>query len=335
MRMAITITQIAVMTGVSKSTVHRALSGNGQVSAALRERILACAAETSYRPNLSAQVLVGARTRLLALYGQDFGNIHFAQFLRGANQTARGADYHLLTVSSLAELRTLRQLGLEGFVSFFALPADAASLRHLGLPMVQLVKHDSDVQALQVSSGVRHGARLMMEHLLACGHRRIGHLTVSIPGDQDALEKRAAYESALRKRGLVCGSDLVAAVELYTEACGYAGAMSLLCQPNPPTAIFALADILAAGAYRAARELGVRVPHDISIAGYDDKDYSALLYPAMTTIRTPYQKLGAHTLERLIARIEKRPVQPSAPLLPELIQRASVTQVSSQPENRT
>lgn len=335
MRMAVTITQIAAMTGVSKSTVHRALSGNGKVSAALREKILACAAETSYRPNMSAQVLVGARTRLLALYGQDFGNIHFAQFLRGASQTARAADYHLLTVSSLVELRTLRQLGLEGLVSFFALPAETASLRHLGLPMVQLVKHESEVQAFQVSSRVRHGAQQMMEHLLACGHRRIGHLTVSIPGDQDALEKRAAYEGALQKHGLPRDGNLVAAVELYTEVCGYAGAISLLSQPNPPTAIFALADILAAGAYRAARELGVQVPGDISIAGYDDKDYSALLYPAMTTVRTPYQKLGAHTLERLIARIEKRVSQPSAPLLPELIQRASVAQVSSQPENKS
>lgn len=325
--MSVTITQIAEMTGVSKSTAHRALSGSGKVNAELCQRILDCARRNHYQPNLSARVLVGARTWLLALHGRDFGNVHFAQFLRGADLAAGAAGYHLLTVSSLAELRNLRHLGLEGVAVFFGESSDDAGLHNLGIPAVRLIKQDANSGTL-VSSGVRHGAKLMMQYLLECGHRRIGHLTISRSGDQDAEEKMEEYRNSLLENGLEYEDGLVAGVDLYTEQCGYEGALKLLRRPEPPTAIFALADILAAGAYRAARELGLRIPEDISIAGYDDKEYAALLFPALTTIRTPYQQLGAYTVECLIAEIENGSHPSGDPILPVLAKRASVADIN-------
>ncbi len=330
--MSITITKIAELTGVSKSTAHRALSGASDISETMRQKILDCARSHNYQPNLSARVLVGAKTWLLALYGLDFGNVHFAQFLRGASRVADAAGYHLLTVSSSDKMNHLRHLGIEGVAAFFGSSSEIAGLYNLQIPMVRLIKQNPNGDEAAVSSGVRYGAALLVRYLLEKGHRRIGHLSVSQPDDMNVPEKLAGYQNALADAGVPYRPELVVSVDFYTERCGYEGARKLLSLPEPPTVIFAQSDILATGAYRAARELGLRIPEDISIAGYDDKEYAALLFPALTTVRTPYQQLGAYTMECLIAEIENRPRPSGTPLLPVLAERSSVADINLNPE---
>lgn len=322
--MSITITEIAEMTGVSKSTVHRALSGSAKIRGDIRKLVLECAARHHYQPNLSARVLVGARTYLAAILAKDFGNIHFAQFLRGAGEAASGAGYHLLTASSEKELVNLKQLGLEGVIGFFQEDLEA---EFDGLPTVNLVKAlpPEGRKDSCLNSEVACGTLQVMRYLIGLGHRRIGHVTLSIPRDRDVKTKLSEYRHALKEAGIAYDPSLVVRSELYMEQCGYEGAMTLLTRPDPPTAIFALSDILAAGCYRAARELKLRVPRDISICGYDDKEYSSLLYPSLTTVRTPYKLLGERAMKMLIARIGGEPGMDEEPLLPVLIPRGSTT----------
>jgi LacI family transcriptional regulator len=320
--MAITITEIAEMTGVSKSAVHRALSGAPGVRENIRQEVLECATRHHYQPNLSARVLVGARTRLTALLATNFGNVNFAQFLRGAGEKAGASGYHLLTASDEKELNPLKQLGLEGVIGFFR-KLDAGVVGRL--PAISLlwgVPGDMSVKNC-ISSEVEYGAGLAIRHLLALGHRRIGFVTVSIPGDQDAVVKAAAYRRVLAEAGIEYDPSLVVGAELYRERCGYEAALKLLTMPEPPTAVFGLSDILATGCYRAARELNLRIPEDLSVCGYDDKEYCSLLYPALTTVRPQYGELGSRAMDMLIHRIEGWEYQELEPLLPALVQRDS------------
>ncbi len=329
--MSITILEIASLTGVSKSTVHRALSGSDRVSEDIRRLVLDCAERHQYRPNISARVLVGARTYLVAVLCSDFGNIHFAHFLRGVSKTARDSRYHLLTVNSLEELKNLTPLGMEGVISFYGDAAYHNEPQFEGLPTVKLIKEESPVceGGDYISGRLSYGAGLMMRYLFEQGHRRIGHITLDQPGDRGINMKFTGYRNALRSIGLEYDPELVAHAEFYLEESGYEGAMKLLRQKNPPTAIFALADILAAGCYRAAQELGLRVPEDISICGYDDKEYSSFLRPPLTTISTPYNELGQRAMEMLVRRIDKLPPVTEEPILPELVIRNSVYNIAA------
>lgn len=320
--MSITITEIAEIIGVSKSTVHRAISGAPGVREDVRKQVLECASSYDYQPNLSARVLVGARTRLTALMASNFGNVNFAQFLRGAGEKATAAGYHLLTASEEKELSPLKQLGLEGVIGFF---------RKLGpeqvgdLPAISMLWGiPGDMSAKNcISSEVDYGTGLVMRHLLSLGHRRIGFVTVSIPDDQDAVVKGGVYRRQLAEAGIGYDPRLVVEAELYREHCGYEAALKLLTLPEPPTAIFGLSDILASGCYRAARELKLRIPEDVSVCGYDDKEYCSLLYPALTTVRPQYGELGARAMNMLIHWIEGWEHLEREPLLPSLVKRDS------------
>ncbi len=323
--MSVTITELAGMIGVSKSTVHRALSGSGQIREELKQQILTCAEAHQYMPNMSARVLVGARTYMTAIIARDFGNVHFSQFLKGAGDTAAAANYHLLTVSREEELNNLRQSGLEGVISFFWDIKSGPLKNQSSFPLIHLNKvMPQDSGENDISIEVLYGAELIMRHLLEKGHRRIGHITVTQPDDPDKNPKQAGYRGELKKAGIKYDPSLLVKVRFYREYCGYEGAMKLLRRPDRPTAIFAMADVLAVGCYRAARELNLRIPEDISICGYDDKEYASYLYPALTTIRPPFGLLGQRAMEMLIHRIEKRCYPSPEPLFPELIERGSV-----------
>ena len=178
---------------------------------------------------------------------------------------------------------------------------------------------------LTICCHVEYGARLAVRHLLESGHRHIGHISREDPHNEDVLLKFAGYRTELAAAGIPFSPDWTTRVDGgYNEATGYEGAMRLLRSRRRPTAIFALCDILAAGCLRAARELGLRVPDDVSVMGYDDKEYAALLHPSLTTVRTPFMELGRSAMECLIARIEGEEAPVESPIYPVLVGRESV-----------
>jgi LacI family transcriptional regulator len=200
------------------------------------------------------------------------------------------------------------------------------------LPVVT-IDHEvpAEFRADSVGSDDAFGGGMVAEHLLELGHRRLGHLAGS-PAATWAIDRRAAFEQAVgRVAGASCVSLLGPQGEDTTRAIEQARA--LLARPDRPTAIFAATDLFAKQVYRAATELGLRIPEDLSVVGYADEDFAAEMTPPLTTVRQPAYEMGCRAAELVLARSEqalsrrREPVRERLPVA--LVVRASTAPASS------
>jgi LacI family transcriptional regulator len=180
-----------------------------------------------------------------------------------------------------------------------------------------------------VSVGHRGGADEAMRHLLELGHRRIGAVT-GPPGWVATEARREGYRTALARAGIAFDPDLEVASD-FERAAGASAAAVLLSLPEPPTAIFAFNDAIAVGTMRAAHELGVRVPEELSVIGFDDIAYATMVGPMLTTVRQPLGELG-RTAVNLLLRLLERPG--SEPRQIELSTRLVVRETTAPPRRR-
>jgi LacI family transcriptional regulator len=161
-----------------------------------------------------------------------------------------------------------------------------------------------------------------MQHLLCLGHRRIAHLT-GHPTLISAITRRFIYEQCLTEAGIEVRPEYVMP-GLYSTESGYENARRLLSLPEPPTAIFAGNDEIAFGVLEAAGELGIAMPHRLSVAGVDDRPLAAYMTPPLTTLRQPFVQMGEEAALLLIQRVQGKPVPATTHLFkPELIVRRS------------
>jgi len=305
-----TIIDVAARAGVSKSLVSLVLRGSNSVSDERRRLVLEAAAELGYRPNAVARSLVRRRTNLFGIVLSDLHNPFFAEVIDGVQEAAGNEGYRTIISTidrrALAEQRaldTLLELRVDGLIlaspMFGVQSIDAASRE---LPMV-LVARKSDVPHVDsVTNDDPTGARLVVDHLVALGHRRIAH----IDGGRGAgaAERREGYEHAMRERGL---GDVVRVVPgSYTEEGGYHGVESLLAAGPLPTAIFVANDLAALGALGILAERGIRVPQDVSIVGYDNTALAAVRHINLTTVDQPRPDMGRKAVELLLERLASR-----------------------------
>ena len=182
------------------------------------------------------------------------------------------------------------------------------ALQESGFPFVVAdprVPLDDGIPA--VSAAHRSGAKAATDHLLALGHRRIGHIS-GRAGWAATDERIEGYHTALAAAGVLPTSDLVVEGN-YETSSGYDAANVLFDLPNPPTAIFAANDNMAAGALRVAHERGLTVPDDLSVVGFDDADLATILSPALTTVRQPLAELGRTAVNLLTRMLERQRVE--------------------------
>ena len=310
--MPVTLKELARRAGVHPSTISRVANQDPSLRIApeTRERIETLLRETGYRPNGVARGLKLRQTFVLAVVIPDVTNPFFAALFRGVEDGAIGRGFNVLLCNTdgspdrqRSHLQALLARRVDGVILASSVLKDPSVhwLRQERTPHVLVNRFSEEGADTFVGADDVVGARLATAHLAEMGHRRIGHLA-GRPTVSTGLMRRRGYLAELESRGL--GSDPALIAESgYTEEGGARAAERLLSLPNRPTALFAVTDMTAIGAYSAARRLGLRIPEDVAIAGYNDIPLASRLEPGLTTVRVPMQEFGAAAARLLIEQI--------------------------------
>ena len=325
---------------MSVATVSRVFNGHDDVSAATRQRVLAAARELDYAPSAAARTLVRQRSQLVGVVlftgdeHPDLGHPFFGEVLVGLKRGIGAVGYDVLLFASEqpgstnghphSYVRRARHHRVDGVVLMGVDRRDpeVEKLLASGMPLIGVDLEVVGDRASYVSSDNVGGARLAVRHLHSLGHRRIATIT----GDQSTrpgADRLLGYRAELQTLGLSAPRGYEQAGDFYSES-GEEAMRALLALPEPPTAVFAAADMMAIAAIRVAQAAGLRVPQDVAIVGFDDIDIAQLLNPALTTIRQDKLGLGLTAARAIVEQIENREVTPPVLTLPvELIVRAS------------
>lgn len=331
--MLITIYDIAKKANVSAMTVSRVINNNGKISELTRQRVKQVMEELNYVPNSNARSLVLQKTHIISLLITDITNPFYTTLARGAEDTAKRLGYKLLFGNSdenYAKEKDYVDMILSTRVDgvLFA-PAGDGSAVHLQqlqkhrIPLVLLDREVPGIQADTVLGDSKEGARRLVEHLLALGHRRIA----LINGSEDvstARQRHTGYKEALKLNDIAYDEALVLHAN-YRDIQDEAALDRLLHLPDPPTAVFAANNFLAIGAIQGLRAQGLRVPDDMSVVCFDDLGLASALHPFLTVAAQPAYQFGSLGMQWLIDRIEGRAQEePRTIILPsELIVRSS------------
>jgi LacI family transcriptional regulator len=346
----ITIHELAARSGVSVATVSRALNGSAEVSDATRQRILALAEELDYTPSAAARTLVQRRSHVIGVILEtgpghpDLLHPFFQEVLVGLKQGAGARGYDLLLFASAEPghgfgthsfLRRADHHGVDGAIvlGYDGSHPEIVKLAESGLPCITV---DADIPGPRtgyVMSENREGAALAVRHLVELGHERIATITGML-NTRPGADRLAGYGEELARSGLEPREEYVAEGDYYDES-GYRGTKQLLQLEEPPSAIFAASDLMAAGALRAANELGVRVPEELAVVGFDDIGLASLIQPQLTTVRQDMYALGEAAAEGLSRMIEDSDAEPVRRFVPtRLVVRAS-SGVNGAPRGQT
>lgn len=304
-----TIHDIGRQLGISAMTVWRALNG-GCVSVLTRERVLAAVRELDYLPNLSARVLNGKRTGVIGLLVADAAMPARTDLIGAIGQFAKAAGMSLLIYTSgrfgQAGRGVVQRLGgiCDGLM-VIAPGIDGALVGELargGRPLVALDHWDDRLGLPVVRGDDYRGALGLVRHLAGLGHRRIAHVGAPGGGDQ-ARERRRGYLDALAEAGIAVRPEWLAGGD-PGRAAGFRAVQRLLAQAQAPSAICAADDEMAFGVMDALRARGLRIPDDVSVAGFGDLPTARYSYPGLTTVRLPLAEIGAAAVRLLLRRID-------------------------------
>ncbi len=335
-----TLAEVATAAGVSRMTASRALNGRSGVSDEVRAEIVRLASEMGYTLNRTAQKLSGGKSRVLGLVSVQMYSQFVSEVVTGALRAARAAGYEMLLYSLLDPADPLpggvtQLLGQVADGVIALLPFTHDYLDHLAAAQVPVVTVEDAVEHVDypcIASDSFQGAQVAVRHLADLGHRRIGF----IAGNErlaSAADRRRAYTEVLAERGLPREAALVARGD-FTERAGFEAARRLLALPRRPTAIFAANDQSALGALSAAQTMGLRVPRDLSLVGFDDVPQAAEVQPQLTTVRQPMELMGKAAVHTLLALLAGLPApSPMLTLPTELVIRAS-TAAPREPKRR-
>jgi LacI family transcriptional regulator len=304
----VTIRDVAAHAGVSVATVSKVINDRYGVSAATLAKVRAVIEELGYEASLVAQSLRNHRTNVIGILVADLEPFS-TELLKGAADAIRGSGFELVVYS--AGGRTGDPVGWEKrylsrlsgtLVDGAVLVTPAVSLEAVpGTPVVAVDPHTGPSHLPTIDSDNLRGAQLATEHLLDLGHRRIAFLA-GRPDLESASLRKAGYLRALEAAGVPADESLIR-VGAYDPEVSAASAHDLLTGPDRPTAVFAANDISAIATVGAARELGLSVPDDLSVVGFDNVPESALCSPPLTTVDQPIREMGHRAISMLIALI--------------------------------
>jgi LacI family transcriptional regulator len=334
----VTMADIARLAGVSMATASRALSDHPKVAEPTRARVQAAATDLGYVPNAMARSLRTQRSYTLGLVSDQIATTPYAgRVILGAQEAAAARGWLLLLLSSggdpeleRREIQTLLQRQVDGLLyaaMYHQLVTPPPALAQV--PSVLLDARSDDPSLPSVVPDEVGGAREAVTELVRVGHRRIGFVTNvdDIPATRGRLQ---GYREALREAGIGYDSTLVVAGGSSAPG-GYPVARSLLDRADRPTALFCFNDRMAMGAYQAAATLGLRIPEDVSVIGFDNQETLADgLRPGLTTMALPHYEMGVWAVEAVLAQIDDPGTPTEHGVLPcPLVRRASVAPPSS------
>ncbi len=308
-----TIADVAHAAGVSPMTVSRVVNGGTQVIAGTRERVQAAIAATGYVPNTAARSLAGGRHCRIALLHGNPSAAWLSELLVGSLAGARACQAELTVepVDPREGAAAMAARLLAHRIDAVLLPpplcddaALLAALHRAGLPMAQIATGRPAAFAHAVGIDDAAAAHLMTRRLIALGHRRIGFIAGDANQTASAL-RRAGFDRALAEAGIAPDPALIASGD-FTYRSGLAAAEAMLAGPARPTAVFASNDDMAAAAIAVAHRLGLDVPREVAICGFDDSAMATTIWPELTTIRQPVADMAAQAVALLASDVRAR-----------------------------
>ena len=317
-----TIDDVAALAGVSIKTVSRVINKEPNVRDSTIQRVQKAVHKLNYRPNLSARSLAGKRSYLIgllyddpSLYDNPSSN-YIVNVQQGALRVCKSENHDLVIhpcdykgKNLNNEIRSLiSQSRVDGLILTPPLSDKKsliAAIRKTGTPVVRIAPGDNTESHSSVYTNDREICATMTEHLASLGHTRIAFITGN--PDHKALANRyLGYQDGLKNCGLKFLKGLVREGD-NSFGSGEECARKLLQMKNPPTAIFSCNDDMATGVLRAAYQLRIRVPDQLSVAGFDDIPLAQQIYPALTTIRQPVRSMAESAVEILMDEIRSKP----------------------------
>ncbi|KFX30405.1 LacI family DNA-binding transcriptional regulator [Ralstonia solanacearum] len=305
-----TIKDVAALAGVSFTTVSHVINNTRPVNAETRKRVEEAIRATRYVPSAVARSLKHRTTRTIGVLVPTATNPYFAELARGIEDVCAAAGYSVILCNSDDDprkqrdyLRVLMEKRVDGLIVSSAGPDTALidALSESALPVVMVDRPTEGILADQVQIDHEEGAYLATRHLVELGHRRIA--CISGPSTLSVTAGRlAGFHRALREAGVPEQSARVSEGD-FTSPGGYRAARELLTTGERPTAIFASNDLMGIGALRAAAELGITVPRELSIIGFDDIELSRYVYPALSTVGQSIRQLGETTASTLLEHL--------------------------------
>lgn len=308
-----TISDVARAAGVSTMTVSRVINGAGNVKARTQAAVDAAIAKLHYTPNPAARSLAGARQIRIGLLYSNPSAAYLSEFLVGVLEEARLNHVQLVVEKCVAgadEVQVARSLIADGIDGILLPPplCDAQPvldvLEQNGTPCVVVASGQPAPGVSAVGIDDFAAAHAMTLHLLDLGHSRIGFICGN--PDQTASARRLeGYRTALRERGVPDDPGLIAP-GLFTYRSGLDAAERLLQLKNPPTAIFASNDDMAAACVAVAHSHGLGVPSDLSVCGFDDTAMATTIWPELTTVRQPIGEMSREALALLVRKVKAK-----------------------------
>lgn len=306
--MGVSIKDIAKAASVSHSTVSRALSGSPLVKDETKALIKRIADEMGYSPHALARSLVTRRTQTVGVVVTTIADPFVSEIVRGLEETSQNHGYTIVLCNSnaeprreLAAVKALREKRVDGIIITASRIGDLYMplLEDFGVPIVLINSQQTGKYVYSIGTDDRKGGMLATEHLLSLGHTRIGYIA-SPNNVSSSLARLEGYRAALEARGLRFDPVLVADGD-GGPAAGAEAATKLAGHSDRPTALFCYNDLTAIGAIRALDDMGLDVPGDISVVGYDDIPLVEYLNPPLTTIKQRKYDMGCMAMDMLLS----------------------------------
>jgi LacI family transcriptional regulator len=307
-----TIRDIADLAGVSIATVSRVLNDRPDVAPGMRESVMQVVREHGFSTNRGARALSSGRSGFIGVTLPLVNDAYFGPILSGAAEALYEGDMRIVLCPTMHQhdrevglLERLMRGTTDGAI--LMLPEESGDelelLQSQGFPFVVVDPRERPPEGIPCVSAMHAaGATQATEHLLRLGHRRIGAITGS-PGWYAMEERLSGFRGALAAAGILADPELIEYSDWQIEP-GMEAAERLLSREDPPTAIFAFNDNIAIGVLHAARKVGLSVPGDLSVVGFDDTAQATIVMPALTTVRQPLAELGRTGVSLLTRLLE-------------------------------
>ncbi|WP_198162665.1 LacI family DNA-binding transcriptional regulator [Halobacillus mangrovi] len=333
----VTIKDVAKVANVSISTVSRVLNNSGYTSASTKEKVHKAVDELKFQKNMVATAMIKKQTSTLGLIIPDIKNIFYGELTRAIEDEAHKHGFNVIlcnTDNDLSKeseyLNFLLRKGIDGII--FSTPEiNDRNVREImktrpDLPLIILGSQVKDVRLDEVLVDNFEGGYQATKHLLELGHQKVGYIGGQ-PDSYSTVERYKGYQEALEDYKVKLNNNYVKLDEFKIHS-GYNKGLEMLSRKDRPTAIFAGNDAIAVGIYKAARELGLNVPEQLSVIGFDDSQFAEIVDPELTTIRTPISEMGQKTVELIVKIVkEGKNFKETVTFQPTLIERGSTSRV--------
>lgn len=329
-----TLDDVALASGVSTATVSRCINDPKVVSQTTRDRVQRAINALGYTPNFAARSMAAKQTFMIGAIVPTLENSIFARGLQAFQEELDRLGYTLLVSSSAynlnAEDKQIRNLVARGADGLLLIGHDRAPviyeyLERQRVPALVAWSYDQTSHVPSIGFDNRAAMRRLASKVIELGHRRIAMISAPSKDNDRARMRMLGVKDAMAAQGLDAETLAVAEVP-YEFASGARAFLDLMSRAEAPSIVLCGNDVLAAGALQGAHTLGLKVPRDVSITGFDDIDLAQIVTPQLTTVRVPHRKMGVLAAQELVSMIKDKRPGTSQCLEAKVIERGSVTE---------